>query len=61
MGCNGDGELDVQYIKDTAAMAKRMKLFGTPDSCTTEDLGKLSEEDARAKAQVAWGVFSNLR
>ncbi|KAI8305571.1 hypothetical protein K4K61_005189 [Colletotrichum sp. SAR11_59] len=60
VGCNGDGELDVQYIKDTAAMAKRMKLFGTPDSCTTEDLGKLSEEDARAKAQVAWGVFSNL-
>ncbi|KAJ3960942.1 hypothetical protein N0V92_002362 [Colletotrichum tropicale] len=60
VGCNGDGELDVQYIKDTAAMAKRMKLFGTPDSCTTEDLGRLSEEDARAKAQVAWGVFSNL-
>ncbi|KAL3305782.1 C6 transcription factor [Colletotrichum asianum] len=60
VGCNGDGELDVQYIKDTAAMAKRMKLFGTPASCTTEDLGKLSEEDARAKAQVAWGVFSNL-
>ncbi|KAL0932031.1 C6 transcription factor [Colletotrichum truncatum] len=59
-GCNGDGELDVQYIKDTVAMAKRMKLFGTPDTCTATDLNNLTEEDARAKVQAAWGVFGTL-
>ncbi|TDZ65053.1 hypothetical protein CTRI78_v003792 [Colletotrichum trifolii] len=60
VGCNGDGELDIQYIQDTAAMAKRLKLFGCPDACTLVDLSLLSEDEATATSQVAWGVFSTL-
>lgn len=61
VGCNGDGELDVQYIKDAGAMARRLKLFGCPDACTASDLSHMSETDARATAQAAWGVFGTLR
>ncbi|TID02435.1 Nitrogen assimilation transcription factor nit-4 [Colletotrichum higginsianum] len=59
-GCNGNGELDVRYIKETAAMAKRLKLFGCPDAYTFADLSHLSEAKARATAQTAWGVFDTL-
>ncbi|KAK1676720.1 hypothetical protein BDP55DRAFT_693040 [Colletotrichum godetiae] len=59
-GCNGNGELNVKFIKDTAAMAKRLKLFGCPDAYTFVDLNRLSEPQARATAQVAWGVFNTL-
>ncbi|KAF6825578.1 C6 transcription factor, partial [Colletotrichum musicola] len=60
VGCNGDGELDVQYIKDAGDMARRLKLFGCPDACTATELSHLSETDARATAQAAWGVFGTL-
>ncbi|KAF9872647.1 hypothetical protein CkaCkLH20_09826 [Colletotrichum karsti] len=60
VGCNGNGALDVEYINETAAMARRLKLFGTSDASTSEDLKDLSEEDARGKAKVAWGVFCTL-
>ncbi|KAF6838730.1 C6 transcription factor [Colletotrichum plurivorum] len=60
VGCNGDGELDVQYIKDAGDMARRLKLFGCPDVCTATELSHLSETDARATAQAAWGVFGTL-
>ncbi|KAL2877719.1 hypothetical protein SGCOL_007058 [Colletotrichum sp. CLE4] len=40
-GCNGNGELNVKFIKDTAAMAKRLKLFGCPDAYTFVDLNRL--------------------
>ncbi|KZL86468.1 c6 transcription factor, partial [Colletotrichum incanum] len=59
-GCNGKGELDVRYIKEAAAMAKRLKLFGCPDAYTFADLSHLSEAKARATAQAAWGVFNVL-
>ncbi|TQN71231.1 Nitrogen assimilation transcription factor nit-4, partial [Colletotrichum shisoi] len=60
-GCNGNGELDVRYIKETAAMAKRLKLFGCPDAYTFAELSHLSEAKARATAQTAWGVFDTLK
>ncbi|KAK2022604.1 hypothetical protein LX32DRAFT_698548 [Colletotrichum zoysiae] len=59
-GCNGKGELDVRYIMEAAAMAKRLKLFGCPDTFTTLDLAHMSEAEARATTQVAWGVFNVL-
>lgn len=60
-GCNGNGELNVKFVKDTVAMAKRLRLFGCPDAYTFVDLNRLSEPQARATAQVAWGVFNTLR
>ncbi|KAK1979961.1 hypothetical protein LZ30DRAFT_724643 [Colletotrichum cereale] len=59
-GCNGKGELDVRCIKEAAAMAKRLKLFGCPDAFTFVDLGRMSKTRARATTQAAWGVFNVL-
>ncbi|KAK2000066.1 hypothetical protein LX36DRAFT_741229 [Colletotrichum falcatum] len=59
-GCNGKGELDVRYIKEAGAMAKRLKLFGCSDASTFVDLAHMSEAEARATTQVAWGVFNIL-
>ncbi|OLN83691.1 Nitrogen assimilation transcription factor nit-4-like protein 10 [Colletotrichum chlorophyti] len=59
-GCNGNGELDVRYIQEAVGMAKRMKLFGCADAYTFADLRRLSEEEARATTQAAWGVFNTL-
>ncbi|GKT88647.1 C6 transcription factor [Colletotrichum tofieldiae] len=57
-GCNGKGDLDVRYIKEAAAMAKRLKLFGCPDAYTFVDLSHLSEAKARATTQAAWGFLT---
>ncbi|GJC90160.1 hypothetical protein ColLi_12998 [Colletotrichum liriopes] len=57
-GCNGKGDLDVRYIKEAAAMAKRLKLFGCPDAYTFVDLSHFSEAKARATAQAAWGFLT---
>ncbi|KAK1579480.1 uncharacterized protein LY79DRAFT_522642 [Colletotrichum navitas] len=59
-GCNGNGELDVRYIKEAVAMAKRLKLFGCSDAFTSVDLAHMSEADVRAITQAAWGVFNVL-
>ncbi|KAK2017738.1 hypothetical protein LZ32DRAFT_445225 [Colletotrichum eremochloae] len=59
-GCNGKGELDVRYIKEAAAMAKRLKLFGCSDASTFSDLDHMSKDEARATTQAAWGVFNVL-
>lgn len=56
--CHGTGKDAQKAVAAGFEMAKRMRLFGVPDTLTAADLLSLNKEDQSATAHTAWGSFN---
>ena len=58
---HGQGEVGRKYIEAVWQVARRMKLFGVPDTLNAADLQALSPDELRATAHTTWGAFNMVK
>jgi hypothetical protein len=59
--CRGKSTVHANhYLKRSAEMAARLKLFGVPDAINMESISSLPREKQTALAAAAWGSFNTV-